>query len=124
MGELDLSPLSGCQNLRTLTLAGMELNAIDLKPLMSCTNLEGIILSGNNLSKVDLSPFFQFENLGHINLLGNNLESLDITHILRCPNLTTLLVDDIPLIQRVECLRPYSKGLKRHRKRIRHTYLE
>lgn len=121
--QLDLSPLSQCNNLRRLILGGNLLTFIDLSPLASCTKLQEVYiyrtllryidlspltnctelryfsLSFNRLWKIDLSPLAACRRLQTLSVTKNNLEYLDLSPLTSCKQITYLYLNRNPLLE-------------------------
>lgn len=72
LAQIDLRPLSECKELRSLDVAGNQLQDIDLEPLSECYALEELYLHSNHPSEnqfmaIDLTPLLsckELEDLG------------------------------------------------------------
>ncbi len=60
--EIDLTPLTHCEQLRELRLDGNLYNSIDLQPLASCQNIESLVVDDVDIIAPDL-PNFYFDKI-------------------------------------------------------------
>ncbi|MHA1883315.1 MAG: leucine-rich repeat protein [Candidatus Thorarchaeota archaeon] len=117
VSNIDLTPLSGCKNIRVLKLNRLGLKSVDLEPLRHCTLLEefhffgpepeerecfefsyyvshGRADPGELLKKIDLSPLANCRKLRVLTLSGLNLESIDLEPLKACKELEELNILD------------------------------
>ncbi|RKZ33131.1 hypothetical protein DRQ33_04725 [bacterium] len=89
--ELDLCPLTHCQNLRLLSLYENRLVAIDLTPLEYCINVQMLDIGHNELTTINLSPLSNCINLQFIYFDWNKLTSVEL---LSNPNVEYIHLDN------------------------------
>lgn len=90
LNGIDLSPLTTCTKLITLSLNFNRLNAIDLEPLRNHTDLKYLYLYQNRFTEIDLSPLENCSRLLWLLLSFNNLSSIDLSPLANCLDITRL----------------------------------
>ena len=90
--EIDLSPLVGTKDLRSIELSGNRIQSIDLSPVAGCSFLQELDLSGNEIESIDLTPLAKCLKLETLNLSSNQLLELDLTPLATCRSLTEVSV--------------------------------
>ncbi|TXT54572.1 MAG: hypothetical protein BAJATHORv1_60068 [Candidatus Thorarchaeota archaeon] len=91
--SVDLSELSKCRALKSLSLWNNSLLTIDFTPLMDLPSLQTISVSSNALTSVDLKPLSYIHSLETIHLSNNQFSSLDLSPLSTIPNLTNLYLN-------------------------------
>ncbi len=89
--SIDLSPLSSCINLKSLSIYYCDkFTILDLSPLKECKSLESLIISHNTLRSLDLSPLAGCTTLSNLTINHNKIKSIDLSPLSNCRSLTKL----------------------------------
>lgn len=90
--DVDLTPLSSCENLEYLSLANNSLETLDLSPLESCKRLRTLDLSHNYLKDIDLSPLSGCTSLRYLYLQENMFKKVNVAALFQLDNLTIAVI--------------------------------
>jgi hypothetical protein len=90
--EVDLSPLSSCENLEYLSISDNQLETVDLSPLESCKQLRNLDLSHNYLKEIDLSPVAECTNLTYLYLQENMFKKVNVAPLFHLYNLSVAVI--------------------------------
>lgn len=88
--ELDLSPLSSCDNLREFRLQYGLVKKVNLKSIGECKSLQVIDLQKNYIEEIDFRPLAMSRSLEIINLFGNRIKEVDLSPLAQCKSLKTI----------------------------------
>ncbi len=88
--NIDISPLTNCDNLKMLRLSENRLAVIDLSPLAGCSHLWWLSLGDNNLDSLDVSPLASCTNLYWLELSYNNIITIDVSPLIDASSLRNL----------------------------------